>query len=132
MALGGPVGLRYVLNRFWDRYQIPLFIVENGYGAVDTVEEDGSIHDPERIAYLRNHIQEMIKAVDYDGVELMGYTPWGIIDIVSFTTGEMRKRYGMIYVDRDNEGNGTMERSKKDSFDWYRKVIETNGEDLES
>jgi len=126
-----PVGLRYVLNRFWDRYQIPLFIVENGYGAVDTVEEDGSIHDPERIAYLRNHIQEMIKAVDYDGVELMGYTPWGIIDIVSFTTGEMRKRYGMIYVDRDNEGNGTMERSKKDSFDWYRKVIETNGEDLE-
>ena len=127
-----PVGLRYVLNRFWDRYQIPLFIVENGYGAVDTVEEDGSIHDPERIAYLRNHIQEMIKAVEYDGVELMGYTPWGIIDIVSFTTGEMRKRYGMIYVDRDNEGNGTMERSKKDSFDWYRKVIETNGEDLES
>ena len=126
-----PVGLRYVLNRFWDRYQIPLFIVENGYGAVDTVEEDGSIHDPDRIAYLRNHIQEMIKAVNYDGVDLMGYTPWGIIDIVSFTTGEMRKRYGMIYVDRDNEGNGTLERSKKDSFDWYKKVIETNGKDLE-
>ncbi|WP_313466829.1 6-phospho-beta-glucosidase [Carnobacterium sp.] len=125
-----PVGLRYVLNRFWDRYQIPLFIVENGYGAVDTIEEDGSIHDPERIEYLNNHIQEMIKAVDYDGVELMGYTPWGIIDIVSFTTGEMKKRYGMIYVDRDNEGNGTMERSKKDSFYWYKNVIETNGEEL--
>lgn len=126
-----PVGLRYTLNRFWDRYQVPLFIVENGFGAVDTVEEDGSIHDPERIDYLRQHIQEMTKAVDYDGVELMGYTPWGIIDIVSFTTGEMKKRYGMIYVDRDNEGNGTMERSKKDSFDWYKQVIETNGENLD-
>lgn len=125
-----PVGLRYVMNRFWDRYQIPLFIVENGFGAVDTIEEDGSIHDPERIDYMRNHIAEMKKAVDYDGVELMGYTPWGIIDIVSFTTGEMKKRYGMIYVDRDNEGNGSMERSKKDSFDWYKKVIASNGEDL--
>jgi len=126
-----PVGLRYTLNRFWDRYQVPLFIVENGFGAVDTVEEDGSIHDPERINYLQDHIQEMIKAVDYDGVELMGYTPWGIIDIVSFTTGEMKKRYGMIYVDRDNYGNGTMERSKKDSFGWYKQVIESNGENLE-
>lgn len=125
-----PVGLRYVLNRFWDRYQIPLFIVENGFGAIDTVEEDGSIHDPGRVDYMRNHIAEMKKAVDYDGVELMGYTPWGIIDIVSFTTGEMKKRYGMIYVDRDNEGNGSMERSKKDSFDWYKKVIASNGEDL--
>ncbi len=126
-----PVGLRYVLNRFWDRYQIPLFILENGFGAVDTVEEDGSIHDTERIEYLKAHIQQMIKAAEYDGVELIGYTPWGIIDIVSFTTGEMNKRYGMIYVDRDNEGNGTMERSKKDSFDWYKKVIESNGENLE-
>ena len=127
-----PVGLRYVLNRFWDRYQVPLFIVENGFGAVDTVEEDGSIHDPERINYLKGHIEELIKAVDYDGVELMGYTPWGIIDLVSFTTGEMKKRYGMIYVDRDNEGNGTLDRSKKDSFEWYKKVIATNGEDLEA
>lgn len=125
-----PVGLRYVLNRLWDRYQLPLFIVENGFGAIDTVEEDGSIHDPERIQYLQGHIDEMIKAVDYDGVELMGYTPWGIIDLVSFTTGEMKKRYGMIYVDRDNEGNGTLNRSKKDSFDWYKKVIASNGEDL--
>ncbi|MER2175885.1 MAG: family 1 glycosylhydrolase, partial [Carnobacterium sp.] len=125
-----PVGLRYTLNRFWDRYQIPLFIVENGFGAIDTVEEDGSIHDEARISYLREHIKQMGIAINHDGVELMGYTPWGIIDIVSFTTGEMKKRYGMIYVDRDNEGNGTMERSKKDSFDWYKKVIESNGEDL--
>ena len=125
-----PVGLRYTLNRFWDRYQIPLFIVENGFGAIDTVEKDGSIHDEARISYLREHIKQMAIAIDHDGVELMGYTPWGIIDIVSFTTGEMKKRYGMIYVDRDNEGNGTMERSKKDSFDWYKKVIESNGEDL--
>lgn len=125
-----PVGLRYTLNRFWDRYQIPLFIVENGFGAIDTVEEDGSIHDEARISYLREHIKQMGIAIDHDGVELMGYTPWGIIDIVSFTTGEMKKRYGMIYVDRDNEGNGTMERSKKDSFNWYKKVIESNGKDL--
>ncbi|SDQ05082.1 6-phospho-beta-glucosidase [Carnobacterium viridans] len=125
-----PVGLRYTLNRFWDRYQIPLFIVENGFGAIDTVEEDGSIHDKARISYLREHIKQMSIAINHDGVELMGYTPWGIIDIVSFTTGEMKKRYGMIYVDRDNEGNGTMKRSKKDSFDWYKKVIESNGEDL--
>ncbi|MRX73975.1 6-phospho-beta-glucosidase [Bacillus lacus] len=125
-----PVGLRYTLNRFYDRYQIPLFIVENGFGAVDTVEEDGSIHDPERIQYLRSHIEELMKAVTHDGVDLLGYTPWGIIDIVSFTTGEMKKRYGMIYVDRDNEGNGSMERSKKESFHWYQQVIKTNGETL--
>lgn len=125
-----PVGLRYVLNRLWDRYQIPLFIVENGFGAIDHVEEDGSIHDEERIDYLRAHIKEMEKAINYDGVELMGYTPWGIIDIVSFTTGEMKKRYGMIYVDRDNEGNGTLERKKKDSFDWFKRVIESNGKEL--
>ncbi|MFP7478284.1 6-phospho-beta-glucosidase BglA [Terribacillus saccharophilus] len=125
-----PTGLRYTLNRFYDRYQIPLFIVENGFGAIDTVEEDGSIHDPQRINYLRSHIEELMKAVNYDGVDLLGYTPWGIIDIVSFTTGEMKKRYGMIHVDRDNEGNGSMKRSKKDSFDWYRQVIASNGKNL--
>ncbi|PAD21177.1 6-phospho-beta-glucosidase BglA [Terribacillus saccharophilus] len=125
-----PTGLRYTLNRFYDRYQIPLFIVENGFGAVDTVEEDGSIHDPQRIDYLRSHIEELVKAVNYDGVDLLGYTPWGIIDIVSFTTGEMKKRYGMIHVDRDNEGNGSMKRSKKDSFEWYKNVIRSNGEEL--
>ncbi|MGD6818004.1 6-phospho-beta-glucosidase BglA [Metabacillus sp. 113a] len=122
-----PTGLRYTLNRFYDRYQIPLFIVENGFGAVDTVEADGSIHDDTRIDYLKSHIEAFEKAITYDGVDLMGYTPWGIIDIVSFTTGEMKKRYGMIYVDRDNEGNGTMKRLKKDSFYWYKKVMEDNG-----
>ncbi|ATP95969.1 MULTISPECIES: 6-phospho-beta-glucosidase BglA [Bacillus] len=125
-----PTGLRYTLNRFYDRYQIPLFIVENGFGAIDQVEEDGSIHDPERIQYLASHIQALKKAVEYDGVDLIGYTPWGIIDIVSFTTGEMKKRYGMIYVDRDNEGNGSMKRLKKDSFSWYQNVIATNGEEV--
>jgi len=124
-----PVGLRYVLNRLYDRYQLPLFIVENGFGAVDTIE-DGKIHDAARIDYLKTHIEALTEAVTEDGVELMGYTPWGIIDIVSFTTGEMKKRYGMIYVDRDNEGNGSMERMKKDSFDWYKQVIATNGQNL--
>ncbi|MHC5251047.1 6-phospho-beta-glucosidase BglA [Listeria kieliensis] len=125
-----PEGLRYTLNRLYDRYELPLFIVENGFGAVDVLEENGQIHDEARIEYLRKHIEALEKAVDYDGVELMGYTPWGIIDLVSFTTGEMKKRYGMIYVDRDNEGNGSMKRYKKDSFDWYKKVIATNGKDL--
>lgn len=125
-----PTGLRYTLNRLYDRYQIPLFIVENGFGAIDTVEEDGGIRDTQRIEYLKSHIEALKKAVLYDGVDLMGYTPWGIIDIVSFTTGEMKKRYGMIYVDRDNEGNGTMKRLKKDSFDWYKTVIRTNGDQL--
>lgn len=125
-----PTGLRYVLNRLYDRYQIPLFIVENGFGAIDTIEVDGSIHDKERIEYLKAHIEALEKAVTYDGVDLIGYTPWGIIDIVSFTTGEMKKRYGMIYVDRDNEGKGSMNRSKKDSFYWYKEVIQSNGEKL--
>jgi 6-phospho-beta-glucosidase len=125
-----PEGLRYTMNRLYDRYQLPLFIVENGFGAVDTFDENGQIHDPERIDYLTKHIKAMQKAVDYDGVDLMGYTPWGIIDLVSFTTGEMKKRYGMIYVDRDNEGNGSLDRSKKDSFEWYKKVIASNGTDL--
>ena len=122
-----PTGLRYTLNTLYERYQKPLFIVENGFGAVDKVEADGSIHDQNRIDYLEKHIEAMEAAVDHDGVDLIGYTPWGIIDLVSFTTGEMKKRYGMIYVDRDNEGNGTMERSKKDSFYWYKDVIKNNG-----
>ena len=125
-----PEGLRYALNMFYERYEKPLFIVENGFGAIDVKEEDGSCHDPYRIDYLRAHIEEMKKAVEEDGVDLMGYTPWGCIDCVSFTTGEMKKRYGFIYVDRDNEGNGTLERSKKDSYDWYKKVIASNGEEL--
>ncbi|OIJ17314.1 6-phospho-beta-glucosidase [Anaerobacillus alkalilacustris] len=125
-----PVGLRYSLNLLYERYELPLFIVENGFGAIDVKEEDGTCNDDYRIDYLRAHIQEMEKAVELDGVDLMGYTPWGCIDLVSFTTGEMKKRYGFIFVDRDNDGNGTLTRSKKKSFDWYKQVIATNGEQL--
>ena len=129
-----PVGLRISLNELYDRYQVPLFIVENGLGAVDVPEtaEDGSVtvRDGYRIAYLRRHIEEMKKAVDEDGVDLMGYTPWGVIDLVSAGTGEMKKRYGFIYVDRDDEGRGTLARSRKDSFYWYQRVIASNGEEL--
>lgn len=124
-----PVGLRITLNWLYDRYQIPLFIVENGLGAEDIVE-DGHIHDSYRIDYFRRHIEEIKKAVLEDGVDLMGYTPWGCIDLVSAGTGEMKKRYGFIYVDKDDLGNGTFRRIKKDSFYWYKKVIESNGEDL--
>ncbi|GEN92231.1 hypothetical protein TKO01_22770 [Tetragenococcus koreensis] len=125
-----PEGLRYSLNWLQDHYHLPLFIVENGFGAEDEFEEDGSIIDDYRIDYLAKHIEQMIRAVDEDGIELMGYTPWGCIDLVSAGTGEMKKRYGFIYVDKDNEGNGTLERKKKKSFDWYKQVIATNGEDL--
>ncbi len=125
-----PIGLRVTLNTLYDRYQKPLFIVENGLGAVDTVEADGSIHDPYRIDYMRKHIIEMEKAVNEDGLPLLGYTMWGPIDIVSASTGEMKKRYGFIYVDKDNAGNGTLARSRKDSFYWYKQVIATNGADL--
>ncbi|MBR5340505.1 MAG: 6-phospho-beta-glucosidase [Erysipelotrichaceae bacterium] len=125
-----PLGLRITMNTLYDRYQKPLFIVENGFGAVDKVEEDGSIHDPYRIAYMKAHIEAMKDAVNEDGIPLLGYTCWGCIDLVSASTGEMKKRYGMIYVDKDNEGNGTLNRYKKDSFFWYKKVIGSNGEDL--
>ena len=125
-----PVGLRYALNLLYERYQKPLFVVENGFGAVDELTPEGEISDDYRIAYLRAHIEQMKRAVADDGVELMGYTPWGCIDCVSFTTGEMKKRYGFIYVDKDNEGNGTLERKRKKSFYWYKRVIETNGECL--
>lgn len=125
-----PTGLRYSLNWFNERYQCPLFIVENGFGAVDTVEPDGTIEDDYRIDYLRNHIQAVKDAVEYDGVDVMGYTPWGFIDLVSAGTGEMKKRYGMIYVDRDDRGNGTLARSRKKSFDWFKQVIASNGEEL--
>ncbi len=125
-----PLGLRITMNSLYDRYQKPLFIVENGLGAVDRVEEDGSIQDDYRIAYLEAHIKEMMKAVEEDGVELIGYTPWGWIDLVSASTGEMKKRYGFVYVDKDNAGNGTLERRRKKSFEWYKKVIATNGECL--
>ncbi|MCD2257340.1 6-phospho-beta-glucosidase [Lactobacillus sp. CC-MHH1034] len=125
-----PEGLRYVMNWLNDRYQIPQFIVENGYGAVDKVEADGKIHDDYRIDYLRQHIEQMELAVAVDGVDLMGYTPWGCIDLISAGTGQMSKRYGFIYVDKDDQGQGSLQRSKKDSFEWYKKVISSNGEDL--
>lgn len=125
-----PEGLRYAMNWLYNRYSLPLFIVENGFGAVDEIAEDGQIHDEYRIEYLREHIKEMKKCVEYDGVELLGYTPWGCIDIVSAGTGEMKKRYGFIYVDKDNEGKGTLKRMKKDSFAWYKDVIASNGEKI--
>ena len=124
-----PEGLRWYLESVYDRYQIPLMIVENGLGANDERGEDGKFHDDYRIQYMRDHIVEMGKAIE-DGVDLMGYTMWGCIDLVSASTGEMKKRYGFIYVDKDNDGNGDLHREKKDSFDWYRRVCESNGKDL--
>ena len=124
-----PLGLRYDLNWLYDHYQLPLFIVENGLGAVDEIKNH-HIDDDYRIAYLKAHIQAMKDAIEIDGVDVMGYTPWGIIDLVSAGTGEMKKRYGLIYVDKDNDGQGTLKRMKKKSFDWYKKVIETQGEEL--
>ncbi|MFC0562117.1 glycoside hydrolase family 1 protein [Halalkalibacter alkalisediminis] len=125
-----PTGLRIGLNQLYDRYRVPLFVVENGLGAYDTVEEDGSINDDYRIDYLREHIKAMGEAIE-DGVELMGYTAWGCIDLVSMSTGEMSKRYGLIYVDKHDDGSGTVERKKKKSFYWYKNVISTNGQELE-
>ena len=124
-----PVGLRYSLNFFYDRYQKPLFIVENGIADFDKVE-DGKVEDDYRREYLKNHITEMKKAVDYDGVDLQGYLWWGPIDIVSSGTGEMKKRYGFIYVDLDDKCEGTGTRIKKESFDYYKQVIESNGDNL--
>ena len=128
-----PVGLRIVLNDFWDRYQKPLFIVENGLGAKDVLVEgaDGEItvEDDYRINYLEKHLQQVGEAIK-DGVELMGYTTWGCIDLVSASTAQLSKRYGFIYVDRNDDGSGTLNRYKKKSFDWYKEVISTNGESL--
>ena len=128
-----PQGLRYVLNQFWDRYQKPLFIVENGLGAVDELveDEDGNktVIDDYRINYLNDHLVQVWEAIE-DGVEVMGYTSWGCIDLVSASTAELKKRYGYIYVDRHDDGSGTLERYKKKSFYWYKEVIATNGESL--
>ena len=124
-----PDGLRYTLNELYGRYQRPIMIVENGLGAFDKLEEDGSIHDPYRIDCLKQHISSMLNAIK-DGVDVIGYTPWSAIDIVSASTGEMAKRYGFIYVDSDDYGKGSFKRYKKDSFYWYAKVIESNGEKL--
>lgn len=125
-----PLGLRVTLNDLYDRYQKPLFIVENGIGAVDSLEGQ-SVRDTYRIRYFREHIKAMRDAIEIDGVDLIGYTTWGCIDLVSASTGEMRKRYGFIYVDADENGEGTLKRYRKDSFYWYQKVIQSNGIDLE-
>lgn len=125
-----PKGLRFTLNEIYSRYRIPMIVVENGLGARDVLEADGKVHDPYRIEYLREHITCMKEAVEQDGVDLFGYTMWGCIDLVSCSTGEMAKRYGFVYVDVDNEGRGTFDRYRKDSFYWYKKVISSNGEDL--
>ena len=125
-----PVGLRVTLNTIYDRYEKPMFIVENGLGAIDEIEEDGTINDTYRINYLRDHLKAMIDAIVIDGVPCLGYTMWGCIDLVSLSTGEMKKRYGHIYVDMDDKGNGTCARRKKLSYDWMKEVIATNGESL--
>lgn len=125
-----PEGLRYGLNWMNDRYHVPVFIVENGIGAIDKLEADHQVHDQYRIKYLRDHIEQMKLAIVEDGVDVMGYTPWSAIDIVSASTGQLSKRYGFIYVDRNDDGSGSLARYRKDSFYWYQHVIETNGDDL--
>lgn len=125
-----PKGLTYTLIDLYDRYQVPLMVVENGIGLNDVKESDGTVLDVARIDYLRRHIMAMEDALNW-GVDLIGYTMWGCIDLISAGTGEMKKRYGFIYVDKNNDGTGTLERSKKASFDWYKKVIASNGSDLE-
>lgn len=128
-----PRGLRYVLNQLWDKYQKPLFIVENGLGAADTLVPDGkggyTVEDDYRIEYMRDHLLQVEEAIE-DGVDVMGYTSWGCIDLVSASTAEMRKRYGFIYVDRNNDGTGTLARYRKKSFYWYKDVIASNGASL--
>lgn len=125
-----PLGFRITLNEIYDRYEKPLFVVENGLGAKDVPDENGYVKDDYRIDYLREHIKAMKDAIELDGVDLIGYTSWGPIDLVSASTGEMKKRYGFIYVDKNDDGSGTLARSRKKSFYWYKKVIESNGEIL--
>lgn len=126
-----PIGLRLSLNQLYDRYQLPLFIVENGLGAIDKKDESGDINDDYRIHFLNDHIKEMMKAIIEDQVKVIGYTSWGPIDLVSVGTGEMKKRYGFIYVDKENDGMGSLKRKRKKSFYWYKNVIKTNGESIE-
>ena len=118
---------QHTVPTLYERYEKPLFIVENGFGAIDELKPDHTCDDGYRIDYLRAHIEEMKKAVELDGVDLLGYTPWGCIDVVSFTTGELRKRYGFIHVDKYDDGTGTYERRRKDSFFAYQKIIKSNG-----
>lgn len=124
-----PVGLRITLNQVYDRYHLPVFIAENGLGAYDKISDDGKVHDPYRIEYMREHVIQLREAIK-DGIDVIGYTPWGIIDLVSCGPMEMSKRYGVIYVDRNDRGEGTNSRIKKDSFDWYQKCISSNGKEV--
>ena len=124
-----PEGLRLALIAMYDKYRLPLFVVENGIGFYESMEGEGPIADDGRIEYFRRHIAEVGRAID-DGVEVMGYLPWGCVDLVSMATCQMSRRSGFVYVDADDEGNGTYERHRKKSFDWYRRVIATNGFDL--
>jgi 6-phospho-beta-glucosidase len=128
-----PQGLRYVLNMFYDRYQKPLFIVENGLGAVDELitgsDGEKTVEDDYRIQYLNDHLVQVGEAIE-DGVEVMGYTSWGCIDVVSASSAQLKKRYGYIYVDRHDDGSGTLERYRKKSFHWYKDIISSNGKSL--
>lgn len=124
-----PIGLRISLMKLYDRYELPLFVCENGLGAKDEITEDGRIHDDYRIDYIRKHVEQMKEAIR-DGVDLMGYTTWGCIDLISCGTSQMSKRYGFIYVDQDDKGEGSLTRYRKDSFNWYKEVIASNGENL--
>ncbi|MFK9933794.1 family 1 glycosylhydrolase, partial [Klebsiella pneumoniae] len=124
-----PTGMRILLNMLWDRYQKPLFIVENGLGARDILQDDFTVDDNYRIAYLNNHLYQVREAIE-DGVDVMGYTSWGPIDLVSNSTAELGKRYGFIYVNRDDTGRGDLKRYRKASFYWYADVIKSNGETL--
>lgn len=126
-----PSGLRITMNSLYDRYQKPLFIVENGLGARDEINPDGIINDQYRIDYLRSHILSMKEAIEIDGVPVLGYLPWSCVDLVSASTGEMSKRYGFVYVDRNDQGKGSYRRIKKKSFSWYKQVIASNGENLD-
>ena len=125
-----PLGLRITANTLYDRYMKPLFVVENGLGANDKIESDGTVHDPYRIEYLKKHLLALRDAINQDGVPVMGFTAWGCIDLVSASSGEMKKRYGMIYVNKDDSGNGDLKRLRKDSFKWYKEVISSNGENI--
>lgn len=124
-----PIGLRISLMKLYDRYELPLFVCENGLGAKDELTSDGNVHDEYRIDYIRQHVVQMKEAIK-DGVDLIGYTTWGCIDLISCGTSQMSKRYGFIYVDQDDRGNGSLNRYRKDSFNWYKEVIATNGETI--
>lgn len=126
-----PFSIRYIMNDIYDRYQVPLFIVENGLGDIDEADEDHYVNDQARIAYLKDHFKQIKKAVEEDHIPVIGYTMWGGIDLVSLSTGEMSKRYGFVYVDMDDKGQGTKKRYKKASYEWMKTFLETKGSNLD-